>query len=205
MYKIGLTGGICTGKSFVLEILNKLGCFTVRADEIAKGIIFSKNSEIMPKIIETFGDTIYDEKQGINKEEFSRILFEDAEKRDFINNIVHPLVIARRDELLKGIEETGVYRLFVYESALLVEAGTYKGFDKIIVVYASPGDQLKRLMDRDKIDEKEAESKIKSQFPLSEKLKVANYTIDTSGSFQNAEAQTLETFHLMLKDLDIKE
>ena len=205
MYRIGLTGGICTGKSFVLEILNKLGCFTVRADEIAKDIIFSKNSEVMPKIIETFGEGIYDEKEGINKEEFSRILFENADKRNFINNIVHPLVIARRDELLKDIEETGVYRLFIYESALLVEAGTYKDFDKIIVVYASPDDQLKRLMERDSIDEKEAEGKIKAQFPLSEKLKVANYTIDTSGSFQNAEAKTLETFHLMLKDLDIKE
>ncbi len=203
MYRIGLTGGICTGKSFVLEIFKKLGCFTARADEIAKDIIFSKNSEVMPQILEKFGNDIYDEKLGINKEEFSRILFEDAGKRNFINNIIHPQVVARRNELFKNIEETGVYSLFVYESALMVEAGTYKDFDKIIVVYASPADQLKRLTERDKIDEKEAEGKIKAQFPLSEKLKVANYTIDTSGSFQNAEAQTLETFHLMLKDLDI--
>lgn len=204
MYKIGLTGGICTGKTFVLNLLAELGCYTIRADDIAKEIIFSADSPVLQTIKEKFGEDIYDEKQGIKKETFTRILFEDAEKRNFINKIVHPLVTAEREKKFKDIGETGLYAFFVYESALMVEAGTYKDFEKIIVVYASQEEQMKRLMARDKINPQEAEKKIKSQFPLSEKLKVAHYTIDTTGSFDSAKAKTLETFYLMKKDFNIE-
>lgn len=204
MYKIGLTGGICTGKTFVLNLLEELGCYTVRADDIAREIIFSADSPVLQTIKEKFGEDIYDEKQGINKETFTRILFEDAEKRDFINKIVHPLVTAEREKKFKDIGETGLYTFFVYESALMVEATTYKDFEKIIVVYVSQEEQMKRLMARDQISQEEAEKKIKAQFPLSEKLKVAHYTIDTTGSFDSARAKTLETFYLMKKDFNIE-
>jgi dephospho-CoA kinase len=77
MFKIGLTGGICSGKTFVLSIFKELECYTVRADDIAKKIIFSSNSDIRQNIIEKFGKEIYDEKTGLKKDEFTRILFED--------------------------------------------------------------------------------------------------------------------------------
>jgi dephospho-CoA kinase len=106
-------------------------------------------------------------------------------------------------KLFDDIQKTQIYHFFVYESALLVEAATYKDFDKIIVVYTTPGEQIKRLMKRDRIDKVEAEKRMKSQFPLSEKLKVANYIIDTTGTLENAEIQTLKTYHLLKKDLNI--
>ena len=83
----------------------------------------------------------------------------------------------------------------------MVESGTYKDFDKIIVAYTTPEEQIKRLTARDGIDRQEAEKRLKSQFPLNEKLKVANYTIDTTGSLENTKSNTLETYHLMKKDL----
>ncbi|MCK4837094.1 MAG: dephospho-CoA kinase [Candidatus Aminicenantes bacterium] len=202
MHKIGLTGGICTGKSFILNIFKELGCYTIRADEIAKKIIFSPDSPVSQDIIREFGKDIYDEKSGLKKEEFTRILFEDVEKRNFVNHIVHPRVVSERDILYKDLEKVGVYQFFIYESALMVESGTYKDFKKIIVVYTSPEEQMKRLQERDGISDGDAEKRIKSQFPLSEKLKVANYIIDTSGSFENARAKALETFHLMEKDFN---
>ena len=204
MYKIGLTGGICTGKTFVLSILEELGCYTIRADDIAREIIFSPDSPVLQQIKEKFGEDIYDEKRGIKKEQFNRILFDDSEKRNFINKIVHPLVAAEREKKIKDIQQTEIYPFFIYESALLVEAGTYKDFDKIIVVYASQEEQMKRLIKRDRIGTEEAEKKIKSQFPLSEKLKVAHYTIDTTGTFENAKAKTLESYYLMKKDFNIE-
>ena len=82
MLKIGLTGGICTGKTFVLNILKELGCYTIRADDIAKKILFSDDSEISKEIIKVFGKDIYDSNKGLKKDEFTRILFEDAEKRN---------------------------------------------------------------------------------------------------------------------------
>lgn len=205
MIKIGLTGGICTGKTFILDIFKELECYTVKADDIAKNIIFSNKPEVLDKIIEVFGSEVCDEKNGLDKEVFTRILFEDPEKRTFINNLIHPMVVAERNNIIGDLEQSGVYQFFIYESALLVESGTYKDFDKIIVVYTSDEEQVMRLMERDQLDEDEVRNRIKAQFPLSEKLKVAHYTIDTTGSFESARAKTLETFHLIKEDFNLKE
>lgn len=199
MYKIGLTGGICTGKTFVLKVLEEVGCYTAKADRLAKDIIFSENSEISAKIVEVFGPEIYDKEKGLNKDRFSKMLFEDPEKRNFINNFIHPLVTRERDRMYRELEKAGIGGFFVYESALLVESGTYKSFDKIIVTYTSPEVQLNRLVERDGITEEEAEKKIRAQFPVTEKLKVADFTIDTSGSFDDTRKNTLEVFHLLEK------
>ncbi len=204
MFKIGLTGGICSGKTFALNVFKELGCYTLRADDIAKKIIFLPDSEFVEKIIKVFGEDIYDEKKGIKKDKFAKVLFEDIEKRNFINKIVHPRVLKELDIIFKDLAETEIYDFFIYESALLVESGNYKNFGKTIVVYTNSEEQYERLMERDKISHEDAEKRIKSQFPLSEKLKIANYTIDTTGGFENAKTKTLETFHLMKKDLNIK-
>jgi dephospho-CoA kinase len=203
MIKIGLTGGICTGKSFILNIFKELDCYTIRADEIAKKIIFSNKPEIVEKIVEVFGNEIYNQKNGIKKETFARILFEDADKRNFINNFIHPLVVAERDNIIADLEGSKIYDFFIYESALLVESGNYKDFQKIIVVYTSQEEQIRRLMQRDGISKEDAENRIKAQFPLNEKLKVAHYTIDTTGTFEEAKNKALETFHLMKKDFNL--
>jgi dephospho-CoA kinase len=202
MVKIGLTGGICTGKTYILGIFNELDCYTVKADEIAKNIIFSNNPEIVEEIVKVFGKSVLNSKNGIDKEAFTKILFEDPDKRNFINSFIHPRVAKERNNILADLEESEVYDFFIYESALLVESGIYKDFDKIIVVYTSQEEQIRRLMERDGISQEDAETRIKAQFPLSEKLKVAHYTIDTTGSFESARAKTLETFHLMKKDFN---
>jgi len=202
MFKIGLTGGICTGKTFILNIFKELDCYTIKADEIAKNIIFSNKPEIVTEIVKVFGESVLDQKNGIKKDEFTRMLFEDTEKRNFVNNFIHPLVKAEKNNILNDLEKSKVYDFFIYESALLVESGTYKDFDKIIIVYTSQEEQIKRLMNRDGFSQEEAETRLKSQFPLSEKLKVAHYTIDTTGTFENSRAKTLETFHLIKKDLN---
>ncbi|MCP5053756.1 MAG: dephospho-CoA kinase [bacterium] len=204
MYKIGLTGGICTGKTFILNIFKELNCYTVKGDDIAKNIIFSNQPEIVDKIVEVFGETVRDPKTGIDKDEFSRLLFQDPEKRGFISRFIHPKVAEERKNILNDLKDSNVYDFFIYESALLVESGIYKEFEKIIVVYTSQEEQIKRLMERDGINKENADARIKSQFPLSEKLKVANYTIDTTGSFEIAKTKTLETFHLMKKDFNFK-
>ena len=132
MFKIGLTGGICTGKTFILNIFKELDCYTIKADEIAKNIIFSNKPEIVKKIVKVFGESVLDQRNGIKKDEFTRLLFEDTEKRNFVNNFIHPLVKAERNNILSDLEKSKVYDFFIYESALLVESGTYKDFDKIL-------------------------------------------------------------------------
>ena len=202
MHAIGLTGGFCSGKTFVLKVLEEQGCCTMRADELAKNIIFSKDSPVLQKIISAFGPEIYDRKKGLDKEKFSAMLFEDHEKRNFVNAIVHPLVSEERKNRIRAIAETRVYDFLIYESALLLESGIYHEFEKIIVVYTSAAEQLRRAMARDKLTRSEAEKRIQSQFPLKEKLKVANYAIDSSGSFAKTRASTMEVFHLLKKDFN---
>ncbi len=200
MRVVGLTGGICTGKSAVLAIFRELGCYTLRADELAKGIIFDESSSIGPQILAVFGQDVFDKDGSLNKEKFSQTLFADPEKRAFVNSLVHPLVAKARKEKVKQIAATSHYEFFIYESALLVESGAYRELEKLVVVYCSAEEQLRRLMERDAIDQAEAEKKIHAQFPFKEKLRVSDYAIDTSGSSQNTRTNTLEVFHLLTKD-----
>jgi dephospho-CoA kinase len=200
---IGLTGGFCCGKSFVLSVLKEQGCYTLRADDLAQAIITAKESPVLKELITVFGPEIYDRKKGLNKARLAELIFEDPEKRNVVNAIVHPLVSEERRKKVRAIEETKIYDFFIYESALLVETGIYKEFEKIIVVYASPETQIARAAARDKLSAGEAEKRIQSQFPLKEKLKVANYTIDSSGSFDNTRANTMEVFYLLKKDFNL--
>jgi len=197
---IGLTGGFCCGKTFVLKVLEEQGCYTMRADDLAKNIIFTKDSPVLQEIISAFGPEICDRQNGLDKEKFSKMLFEDHEMRNFINSIVHPLVSEERKNKIRAIAETKIYDFLIYESALLLESGIAKEFEKIIVVYTSTAEQLRRALARDKLSRPEAQKRIQSQFPLKEKLKVANYTIDSSGTCENTRANTMEVFYLLKKD-----
>jgi dephospho-CoA kinase len=200
---IGLTGGFCCGKSFVLKVLEEQGCYTMRADDLAKNIIFAKGSPVLQEIIAAIGPEICDRENGLDKEKFSARLFEDHEMRNFINRIVHPLVSEERKSKIRAIAETKIYDFLIYESALLVESGIHKEFEKIIVVYTSAAEQIRRAMTRDKLSRPEAQKRIQSQFPLKEKLKVANYTIDSGGTCENTRANTMEVFHLLKKDFNL--
>lgn len=203
MHIIGLTGGFCSGKSFVLKVLEEQGCYTMRADDLAQTIITARDSPVLEEIIAVFGPEIYNRKDGLNKARLSELIFEEPEKRNFINSIVHPLVSEERRKKIHAIEETRIYDFFIYESALLVESGITKEFEKIIVVYTSPEIQIARAAARDKLTPLEAEKRMQSQFPLKEKLKVANYTIDSSGTCDNTRSNTMEVFYLLKKDFHL--
>jgi dephospho-CoA kinase len=203
MHVIGLTGGFCSGKSFVLKVLEEQGCYTLRADDLAKAIIGAVDSPLVEQIVAVFGPQIYNRKKELNKDRLSELLFADPEKRNLLNQVVHPLVGEERRKKIRAIEATGIYDFFIYESALLVESGISKEFEKIIVVYTSPEIQVARAGARDRLTAAEAEKRLQAQFPLKEKLKVANYTIDSSGTFENTRANTMEVFYLLKKDFNL--
>jgi dephospho-CoA kinase len=204
MVKIGLTGGICTGKSYILDVFKKFNAYTLEADVIAKNILFTRNSPLLDELSTTFGDDIINVHSGINKEKFSKVLFEDAKKREILSLKILPHILQERDSTYRELKKNSNYDFFIYESALLVESNSYKDFEKIIVVYCTPDEQLERLMRRDSITEEAAMQKIKSQYPLSEKLKVANYTVDTSGNMDTAERNALETIYLIKEEYNLE-
>jgi dephospho-CoA kinase len=158
---------------------------------------------VLREIIAVFGPDVHDPRSGLDKEKFSQALFDDHEKRNAVNAIIHPLVSEERRRKIRAIAETRLYDFLVYESALLLESGIYREFERIIVVYSAAAVQLRRAMERDRLTRSEAQKRIRSQFPLREKLKVANYAIDSSGSFASTRANTMEVFHLLKKDLNL--
>jgi dephospho-CoA kinase len=203
MHRIGLTGGFCSGKTFVLKVLEEQGCRTLRADDLAKAIVFAPGSPLLAEVVGIFGPGVLDAAGGLDKEQFSQALFADLEKRRALNAVVHPLVGEERRRLIREAEAAGIYDFLVYESALLLESGIQGDFERVIVVYSSPAVQLRRAMERDGLTRAEAQKRIRSQFPLREKLKAAHYAIDTSLDAESTRARTLEVFHLLQKDFHL--
>ena len=204
MHVIGLTGGFCTREIFRPEGPGRAGLLHHARRRPGQ------EHHLQPRIrpccrrsspCSAPGSTT--RSNGLDKEKFSQALFEDHEKRNVVNAIVHPLVSEERKKKIRAIDATGIYDFLIYESALLLESGIYREFEKIIVVYSSSAVQLRRAMERDKLSRAEAQKRIRSQFPLREKLKVANYTIDSSGSFESTRANTMEVFHLLKKDFNL--
>ncbi len=203
MHAIGLTGGFATGKTFVLKVLEEQGCFTLRADDLAKSILFAPGSPVLKEISEFFGPEILDAGGALQKERFSQALFEDHEKRQAVNAIVHPLVSEERRRRIADAAAMGIYDFLFYESALLLESGIHRDFERVVVVYCSAAVQLRRAMERDRLSRAEAQKRIRSQFPLRQKLKAAHYAIDTGGDFAATRANTLEVLHLLKMDFHL--
>lgn len=187
MLKVGLTGSIAVGKSFVLDVLCELGARTIDADALAREVVEPETAGLKA-VVDQFGAEILTPDGSLNRATLGSIVFADETKRQKLNSILHPFIIARQDEIMRQWEETpGV--IAVVDAALMIESGGYKRFDKLIVVHCQPPIQLERLMKRDSISREEAERRINAQMPQEEKKTHADYLIDTSEGFETARQQ----------------
>lgn len=198
MLTIGLAGSMCTGKSFVLDILAKLGCFVSQADLIARDLMFAEGSILHPELIKLYGAEISASNGKIDMNKLRLMIFNDEIKRKQIIDLVTPLEKEERRKLASRAAALAVYSFFVYESAYLVESGEYRDFDRLIVTYTSGKEHIKRLMERG-MPQSEAKLFIKKQTPLKDRLKVAHFSIDTSGTFDQTRSKTLAVFDELKK------
>ncbi|MCL6487597.1 MAG: dephospho-CoA kinase [Alicyclobacillus mali] len=180
---IGLTGGIGTGKSTVSQMLRDLGAFVVDADVWARRVV-EPGSDGLRAIVEAFGDEVLQPDGTLDRKRLGVIVFQDEDKRLKLNQIVHPRV-------QQGMwQETADYwqqhpgEPVVWDVPLLIE-GTAKRFvDEIVVVYASPTTQLRRVMERDGLSEEEAMRRIRAQMPIDEKRAIATHIIENDGPLE---------------------
>lgn len=193
MLRVGLTGSIAVGKSFVTSVLGDLGCRTIDADAIAREVV-APGSPGLVSVVAAFGGTILTAEGTLDRKKLGEVVFSDELRRKQLNSILHPLIIARQDELLRKweLEEPG--GVAVVDAALMIESGGFRRFDKIIIVHCRPEVQLQRVMDRDGLSREAAEKKISSQMSQEEKLKFADYRIDTSTGFEDTRRQTEELY-----------
>jgi dephospho-CoA kinase len=193
MLKVGLTGSIAVGKSFVLGVLKELGAATLDADVTAREVV-APGTKGLQLLVENFGPEILQPDGSLDRAKLGAIVFNDEEKRQLLNSIVHPLVIQAQDEWLAAREREEPNGIAVIDAALMIESGGWKRFHKLIVVFCEPAVQLQRLTARNNLSETEALRRINSQMPQEEKKKYADFLIDTSRGFEDTRRQTVEIF-----------
>ncbi len=193
MLKVGLTGSIAVGKSFVCEVFRELGALVLDADRTAREVVAPKTSGLKA-IVEAFGARVLTANGELDRTKLGAIIFADERKRQLLNRIVHPLVIEKQDEWLKKCERENAGAICIVDAALMIESGGYKRFDKLIVVWCEPSIQLERLMRRNNLTEAEALTRIGAQMPQTEKKRFADFLIDTSDGFEPTRRRTNEIF-----------
>jgi dephospho-CoA kinase len=194
MLKVGLTGSIAVGKSFVVSVLRELGCITFDADEIAHSVM-KPGQEAYQEIVREFGQGVLAEDGTIDRAKLGAIVFADQARLKRLNQIVHPRVIAEQDRLLSEAEAANPDGIAVVDAALMIESGGYKRFDKLIVVFCDRHSQIERLMRRNRITCEEAERRIAAQMSSEEKRRYADYEIDTSGTFEETRQRVIEIYN----------
>src|SRR6266566_1315248 len=198
MLRVGLTGSIGVGKSFVAGVLAELGCNVLDADRTAREVV-EPGSPGLRAVAESFGDEVIREDGTLNRERLGSVIFATEEKRALLNSILHPYIISRQDAFLREWEATDPKGIGVVDAALMIESGGYKRFDKLIVVHCAPDKQLQRVMARNNLSREEAEQRIQAQMPQEEKKQFADYLIDTSEGFETTRKRTEEVYRALRK------
>jgi dephospho-CoA kinase len=191
MLKVGLTGSIAVGKSYVLSVLAELGCVTFDADKIAH-LVMEPGRPAYDDILREFGEAVLAVDGSIDRRKLGAIVFSDEGRRRRLNEIVHPRVIEEQNSLLAEAEARNPNGIAVIDAALMIESGGYKRFDKLIVVYCDRETQIERLIRRADITREAAEQRLAAQMSSEEKLRYADYQINTDGTFEETRKLVIE-------------
>lgn len=193
MLRVGLTGSIAVGKSYVSAVLAELGCHVLDADATAREVV-TQGAPGLAMIVKNFGASVLQEDGTLDRTKLGTLVFADEEKRLLLNSILHPYIMAAQDGKLRDCEALDPHGIGVVDAALMIESGGYRRFDKMIVVHCRMEVQLERLMSRGGLTHAEAQARIASQMPQDEKMRYADFLIDTSGDKIDTRRRTEEVY-----------
>jgi dephospho-CoA kinase len=199
MILVGLTGGIASGKSLVARVFKDLGAHIIDADRIVHDLL-EPGREAYREVLDHFGEHILLPTHGIDRRKLGEIVFNDAEKRAWLNSCLHPRVFHVYSTQVQHLRRWQPDSTIVFDAALLIETGYHRKMDKTVVVYADVEQQIERLANRDKFGREQAMNRITSQMPLSEKRRLADYVIDNTGTREDTERQAREVFEQLIRD-----
>ena len=189
MFRIGLTGGIASGKSTVSDILRAKGAWIIDADKLARQVV-EPGQPALKEITVVFGEGVLLPNGQLNRKLLGEIVFADDVKRRLLEDITHPAISRAVDEEINRAEQAGV-AVVVLDVPLLIETGWTTMVDELWVVYVSPETQIERLIKRDGLDRKQALGRIASQMRLQDKLQYANVIIDNNQGLDETTQQVL--------------
>ena len=197
MLRVGLTGGLASGKSFVGRALADLGCLLIQADELGHQVL-EPGGEAYEGVIREFGSEIVRADGTIDRPKLAALVFHDSQRLAALNALVHPPVWARERRLLEEYAAAHPHGIAVVEAAILLETGSYRNYAKLIVAVCSEKQQIERAMSRDGMTRERVLDRLSRQMPLAEKIKYADYVIDTSGAKESTLAQTRVVYQALL-------
>ena len=198
MLRVGLTGGLASGKSFVGKILAGLGCHVIRNDEMGHGVM-QPGAEAYEGIVKEFGPGIVNADGTIDRRKLGSVVFRDPEKLAALNALVHPPVRQRTRVELDAFEKAHPEGIAIVEAAILVETGSFRDLKKLIVTSCSVEQQIERAMSRDGMTREQVVERLSRQMPLAEKIRYADFVIDTSGLKESTIAQTKAVYEALLR------
>jgi len=188
--RVGLTGGVASGKSTVSAMLSELGAVVVDADQLAREVV-QKGTPGLAKVVEAFGPEILTADGDMDRARVGAIVFADEEKRRTLEGIVHPLVFERYAELEESAPQDGIV---VHDIPLLAESGRAETFDAVIVVDAPPALQVERMTATRGWTRADAESRIAAQASREDRRAIATYVIDNTGTLEDHRHPVTEVF-----------
>ena len=185
MLRIGLTGGIASGKSTVASMLRDLDCPVLAADALGHELL-EPGQTAYAEVVREFGIDILDSYGNVDRTALGEIVFADEERRGKLNAILHPRIREIIEKWFAALDQPGGPELAIVEAALIIEAGFNQNLDKLIVCWCRRAQQVERLLERG-LTEEQALQRIAAQMPMEEKRSLANETIDCSGTLEETE------------------
>jgi dephospho-CoA kinase len=202
MLKIGLTGGIASGKSLVSQIFTELGAHTIDADEIAHELM-RPGEPVYAQVVQSFGNEILNPDKTVNRAKVAELAFDKKRPRIYeLNRIMHPEVIQRYESWMEEIRGRDPDAIVILEAALVLEAGLRRRFDRIVVVTCKPQQRVERWAQRFNLDPETAKVEVTrrmtAQAPDEAKIQAADYVIDNSGSVEETRKQVQKVYDALL-------
>ncbi|HKW00605.1 MAG TPA: dephospho-CoA kinase [Vicinamibacterales bacterium] len=201
LLRVALTGGIATGKSYCLTRFAELGVPTVDADVLAHRAI-APGTTGFDAVITRFGRDVLHPHGEIDRARLGQIVFADERSRQDLEAIIHPAVYQAISDWLAAIEAAGHSRLAIADIPLLYETGRHTDFHRVIVAACPAAVQMTRLMARNRLTEEEARLRLASQMPIEEKMRRADYVIDTSGTKADTDTRVRDVWNAMSATID---
>jgi dephospho-CoA kinase len=192
IWRVALTGGIATGKSYVRARFEELGVPTIDADVLARDAV-APGTPGLEAVIQRFGSGVLDSDGTLNRAKLASIVFADPEARHALEAILHPAVRQATNTWFASLDPRKA-RWAIADIPLLYEVGRDRDFDVVIVAACAPDVQIRRVVERDRLSEAEARQRIAAQLPIDEKAARANYVIRTDGTFAETEKRVRDVY-----------
>ena len=196
---VGLTGGMGSGKSLAASYFKELGAYIIHADLLSRQLAVPYQPA-WEEIIAEFGSEYLNPDKTLNKSKLAVEVFQNNKKRNVLEGILHPRVIAEEQKIYFDRQKIDPEAIVVIESALLIESQNYKNVDKVIVVQSTQELQIQRVVNRDRNSSISVKNRLKSQMPLEEKLNYADYVLDNTSSRDELKSQ-IYRLHTEFKSL----